>query len=223
MLTAAAVVICGLLVRRELPEPPTHEPNAPSGYFPEWRSMLRAGRTSGSDSARVVIVEFSELECPFCKRFHAGLSRLRARYPHQIAHTFIHFPLPFHSNAPAAAAAAECAHEQGRFEPMIDAVFENQSQLGLREWGWFAEQAGVPDALRFQACIMRPEAPPLVAAGAELGKSMQVLGTPTVFFNGWRINGALPDTQLVRVVEDLLAGRKPFKRFPESALDVSLH
>lgn len=222
LLTGVAITIGGILVRREFFPPTTViAPNAPSGYFPDWRSMVPAGRTSGSNKAPIAIVEFSEMECPFCRRFHLALAKLRTQYPDKIAHTFIHFPLPIHANAPGAAKAAECANEQGKFEAMIETVFERQSELGVQDWGWFAKKAGVQDYGRFQACVERPDAPPIIAAGTELGKRMQVAGTPTVFFNGWRVNGALPDTQLTRVVEDLLARRKPFKKFPESALDAS--
>lgn len=82
----------------------------------------------GNPDARVMIVEFSDFQCPFCKRwFDETLPQLRGLIGDDVALAFVHFPLTqIHPNAPAAHVAAECAGEQGKFWEMHDLLFEQQ-------------------------------------------------------------------------------------------------
>ncbi len=220
-LSVAAIAMVGLLFYRQVwPGSDGNEQTIPSGYTKGWRSMLASGHTSGSSAAPITIVEFSDLECPYCERFHASLRGIQERFPEKIAHTFIHFPLPVHRNALAGARASECASEQGKFDEFVDAAFQNQQLLGRVDWSLFAHSAAVPDVSAFARCMESEKELPLVAAGLALGEQMQVAGTPTIFINGWRVNGVLPDTQFVRVVEDMLVARKPFPGFPSAELPV---
>jgi hypothetical protein len=61
---------------------------------------------------------------------------------------------------------------------------------------------------------------PMVTAGLAMGRKFELIGTPLVLLNGWRYGVAPSDTELVRAIGDLLAGRKPYKDFPTSALGV---
>ena len=219
ILTSAVVVLCGILIHREFfVEVPPIAAKAPVGYLAQWRALRTSGLTFGATNPKISIVEFSEMQCPFCKRFHLELDTLQSIYPDAIQHTFIHFPLPIHAQALPAARAAECAHQQGRFPEMIDVEFNHQSELGAEPWSWFAAQSRVPDSVMFAKCMDSGVVPPRIAAGIELGKRLQLQGTPTFFINGWRINGLLPDSQMRRVVDDLMAGRKPFKGFPDEGM-----
>ena len=84
----------------------------------------------GSADAPVMIVEFSDFECPFCQRwYHEALPSIRARVGDDVALAFLHFPLTqIHPNAATAHAAAECAGGQGRFWAMHDLLFERQAE-----------------------------------------------------------------------------------------------
>lgn len=84
----------------------------------------------GSPSARVVIAEFSDFQCPFCKQWsETYLPRLRERLGDEIALAYLHFPITeIHPAAPYASLAAICAGEQGRFWEMHDRLFERQSE-----------------------------------------------------------------------------------------------
>ena len=84
----------------------------------------------GDPSAPVVIVEFSDFECPYCKRWYdEALPSIRARVGTDVAIAFLHFPLTgIHPNAAAAHAAAECAGTQGAFKEMHDLLFERQDE-----------------------------------------------------------------------------------------------
>lgn len=86
-------------------------------------------RVLGSANAPVTIIEYSDLECPFCIRFHATQETLMKEYAGKIKWVHRHFPLDFHANAKPYAYAAECAGEIGgndAFWKMIDYIFKNQ-------------------------------------------------------------------------------------------------
>jgi protein-disulfide isomerase len=84
----------------------------------------------GEAGAQVVIAEFSDFQCPFCKRwFDETLPQLRERLGEDVALAFLHFPIvQLHPNAGNAGAAAVCAAEQGKFWEMHDLLFERQAE-----------------------------------------------------------------------------------------------
>ena len=84
----------------------------------------------GDPGAPVMILEFSDFECPFCQRWYEEtLPDIRAQVGDDVAIAFLHFPLTqIHPNAASAHAAAECAREQGRFWEMHDLLFERQGE-----------------------------------------------------------------------------------------------
>lgn len=84
----------------------------------------------GSPDAAVMILEFSDFECPFCQRWYVDtLPRIRALVGEDVAIAFFHFPLTqIHPNAAMAHAAAECAGSQGKFWEMHDLLFERQGE-----------------------------------------------------------------------------------------------
>jgi len=83
----------------------------------------------GSEDARIVVIEFSDLECPFCSRFHDTMKEAMTTYPDDVAWVYRHFPLDqIHPNARKAAAAVECIGEQkgaDGYWAAIDAMFAN--------------------------------------------------------------------------------------------------
>ena len=88
------------------------------------------------------------------------------------------------------AVAAECAERQGRFEAMYQLLFAQQESLGSKDWGDFAEEAGVPDVGTFEECLTLPaDSFPRIQAGRDLGLRRNIRGTPTVFVNGRLFGG----------------------------------
>lgn len=91
--------------------------------------------TMGSSTAPVTIVEFSDFECPYCKRFHEEtLPKLKQHYIDKGLVRFIHkdLPLPFHQNAHLAATSARCAQEDGKYWEAYQALFNQQNCLNCR-------------------------------------------------------------------------------------------
>ncbi len=207
ILVACALVTTGVVVRREFFNPA--DAKKTPEYLKDWKALASKGTRIGSANATVQIIEFSDFECPFCAKFHENYTKLKTRLGDKVALTFVHYPLPMHKSAIPAAKAAECAGEQGRFEQMHDALFKSQQELGTKKWGSFAIKAGVPDQVKFDACMNRPQDPAKITQGLALAKQLNVSGTPSVIVNGWNIGTTGPE-ELDRVITEVLAGKKPF-------------
>ncbi|MFL5540212.1 MAG: DsbA family protein [Longimicrobiaceae bacterium] len=201
VLVLCALVITGLLVRREL------WPAAQPGAAPpavtqvdDWVSYASAGRRTGPAPARVTIVEFSDFQCPFCARLAPRLDSLRERASVPVAVVYRHYPLESHPHAMAAARASECAAEQGRFKEMHDALFREQGAIGQKAWSAYARDAGVPDSAAFARCLEGDAGSARIRADVAAGDRLGVTGTPTVLVNRYRMAGAPPlDTLLAYV------------------------
>lgn len=210
-LVVCAVLTTGLVVRRAFVAPLSslgREEQRPI-FIKDWRTDLSRGVRMGSEQAPVQLLEFADFECPYCATFHKDMKALREHYPSQVAVTFVHFPLPMHRFAEPAARVAECARDQGSFEAMYDLLFEQQDQFGLKAWSEFATEAGVPDGVAFETCIKRTNPIPRVVEGEQLGKDIDVRGTPTVIVNGWKLGRPPSKQELDAMVRAILAGKSP--------------
>jgi protein-disulfide isomerase len=175
-----------------------------------WNKALGPGQLIGDSAARVKVVVFDDLECPYCKRFNSVVRTVRKRFPGDVSLLFVHFPLPNHRFARLAARAAECGGNQGRFEPLVDALFEKQDSLGIKDWVSYARDAGIRDTLAFRVCVADTTRLPKIEAGIELGKEFRLRGTPTVLINGWRMAGVPTDSEMFATVASVLNGKNPF-------------
>lgn len=190
LLTVAALSVAGAVLHREFGAPAVaRSPDvarAPE-FIDDWRKLLPASERIGSDGdSTVVVIEFSDLECPFCKRFHDLLGRARNESGVRVRSVFLHYPLPQHRFALPAARSAECARLQGRFDAYVDAVFRGQDSLGLKSWSRFGAEAGVQDSAAFATCVTSTFEPQQIVSGRAFGELIGVRGTPTVVINGWR-------------------------------------
>jgi protein-disulfide isomerase len=211
VLTVCAVIFAGIMIRREFF--PTRSERGVSGvpqYTEGWRQALATGQLSGDATAPVTILEFGDLECPYCRTFNQALNHTIRSYPKQVAFVFVHFPLSGHRFARPAARVVECAKTFGKFFEGVDMVYNKQDSLGLKSWSSYANGLGISDTGRFNRCIADTTKMPAVEAGVALAHKMDITGTPTVFVNGWRFAGPPSDSVLAKVVGDILAGRKPF-------------
>jgi len=181
-------------------------PGAPvAGDDVERKCVPFEGKAQGSSKALVTIVEFSDFQCPFCSRVLPTLQRLEKEYPVRVF--FKHNPLPFHSDAPLAAQAAVAAENQGKFWPMHDKLFANQSNLKRPDLEKYAQEIGL-DVAKFKKDIDSPATKKRVDDDLELGKKMGVQGTPNFFINGRPIRGAVPYEQFKSAVDDEIARGK---------------
>lgn len=153
-----------------------------------------AFRQKGPAEAPIVIVEFSDFQCPACRYAVAPLKGLLELYPGKIRLVFKHFPLErAHKWARYAARAAECAGRQGKFWELHDALYEKQDQWPEADTekliAGYAKAAGV-DVKALEACVAEPAVDQAVSADQREGDRRWVGSTPTFFINGKRFVGS---------------------------------
>jgi len=106
------------------------DPSSADGTI-EMKGLFDDDPKLGSDSAPIVIVEFSDFQCPFCGKFYSeSFGKIKKDYVDtgKVQLIYRDFPLSFHPNAEKAAVASECAKEQGKWEQMHDVIFQKQTQ-----------------------------------------------------------------------------------------------
>jgi len=159
-----------------------------------------SGPSKGPESAPITIVEFSDYQCPFCKRSESVIEEVLTRYPEQVRFVYRHLPLPMHPHARPAAEAAVCAEEQGKFWPFHALLFENNKALSEEDLTKYAEQAGL-DTEAYQKCRESESASARVTADLAAGQEAGARGTPAFFINGIFLNGARPIESFIEVID----------------------
>ncbi|MCZ2076993.1 MAG: hypothetical protein DCC59_06350 [Chloroflexi bacterium] len=164
----------------------------------------------GPADAPIVIVEFSDFQCPFCKRFQdETFKQLMAAYPGKIRFVYRHLPLTsIHPEAFPAAEASMCANEQNAFWPFHDKIFENQNKLGSDLYLQIASGLNL-DTSAFEECVNANKYKDLVQTDSDFALGLGVQSTPTFFINGLALVGAQPLTAFTQVIDKELAGEIP--------------
>lgn len=160
----------------------------------------------GREDAPVTIIEFTDLQCPYCARFATQtFPRLKHDYIEtgKLRYSSMDFPLPFHDFALPAAIASRCAGEQGRFWDYREALFAAQATLGTEPYGRIARELGL-DVGRLEACRADGRQAAGVRADLELARSHGIRSTPS-FVIGRVVNGQFEG--------ELLSGAQPYEFF----------
>lgn len=148
---------------------------------------LEGSFSTGPDSARMTIVEFSDLECVYCAQATMVMDSLRKAYPAEIKVIYKHFPLDFHKNAKGAAAASIAAGKQGKFFEFKKVVQGTRHDWSESAYLAMAKSLGL-DLVRFKKdMVLDAEKESLLARDMALGTRLGVQGTPTIFVNGRRV------------------------------------
>ncbi len=167
----------------------------------------------GPEDAPVLIIEFSDFQCPFCKRFHeTTLPKIIEQYVNTGKVRFVYrdFPLTqIHPNAGLAALAAECADEQNSFWPYHDLLFERQGEWASSSnaqavFEGYARELGL-DVSQFSECLSSQRYAEEVLKDLRDGVSYGVKGTPAFFINGEKLEGAWPFGKFKDVIDAALA------------------
>ncbi|MBF0584619.1 MAG: thioredoxin domain-containing protein [Magnetococcales bacterium] len=161
----------------------------------------------GKAEAPVTIVEFSDFECPYCRRAQETLKAVEKAYGDKVRFVFRHYPLPFHEQAPKASEAAQCAADQDKFWPFHDALFAEGATLELSALKTLAGKLGLNQAT-FDGCLDSGRHAGRVAQDSAEGQKLGITGTPTFFVNGIRLVGAVPFAKFQRIIDGELKAQK---------------
>ena len=163
----------------------------------------------GPADAPITIVEFSDYQCPFCKRWHDEVYQsLLNEYPGQIRLVYRHLPLTsIHPDAFPAAEAAMCAGEQNSYWPYHEMLFSN-TELGSSIYTRYAQELGL-DLNSFETCVAERKYEENVQSDLDFALGLGVRSTPTFFINGLAVVGAQPLNVFKQVIDKELAGEIP--------------
>ncbi len=146
----------------------------------------------GPSDAPVTIVEFTDYECPYCRRYYRQTyHQLVEQYEGEVHYVVRNYPLSIHPNARKAAEAAECAHNQGRFWEYHDHLFEHADALEPADLKSYARELGL-DGEQFEQCLESGAESETVEGDMATGRRLGIRGTPTFFVNGRPLVGAQP-------------------------------
>lgn len=160
----------------------------------------------GPEKANVIVVEFIDYQCPFCKQAFSPMRELALEYSNRVKFIVRDFPLTdLHPQAQVAAEAAGCAQAQGmeKFWAFHDKLYQNQDALSENAYSTLAEQSGI-DRAQFAACLTSGERKPEIAADYADAAAAGVRGTPTYFINGRMVQGVIPKESFAKVLDLLL-------------------
>lgn len=158
----------------------------------------------GPSDAPITIVEFSDFQCPYCKRAQSTLSEVMKKYEGKVKLVYRDFPLANHPDAIDAARAARCAGEQGKFWEYHDQIFANQSKLKRDDLKKYAADLSL-NQQPFDACLDSDRYAAEVQRDMDDGQKLGVSGTPTFFIEGRRLTGAQPLEKFTELIDDELA------------------
>jgi len=163
--------------------------------------------SKGSEDAPVTIVEFSEYQCPFCKRYiDESYKNIMSDYGDKVRYIFRDYPLEFHQHAQKASEAARCAGDQGKYWEYHDKLFVEQE-----EWTEVTDSASLfvgyatglgLDGGEFESCLTDGKFTQAVKDDLLLGQKLGVSGTPSFFINGKMLVGAQPYEAFKAVIEE---------------------
>ncbi|MFQ5444477.1 MAG: DsbA family protein [Nitrospinales bacterium] len=172
-------------------------------------------KENGESSRQVYVLEFSDFQCPFCKRVQSTLTKLRKRYSNEVQFVYRHFPLPFHEKAKTLAEAVECARDQGRFWEMQSLFYKAEPpELEGDFILSYAKQAGVKNLKIFKTCLDEGKHQKRVSQDIQEGLKIGIQGTPTFVIGlhdpqsstvtGEMFSGAVPEEKFVTTIEKFI-------------------
>jgi protein-disulfide isomerase len=174
---------------------------------PHVKVDVQGNQALGPVNAPVTIVEFSDYQCPVCRRSHQVVRKIREMFRGRIRWIFKDYPLSMHKYAEKAAEAGRCAAEQGKFWEYQDALFAADGELTQTRLHDYAVKLGL-DADRFEQCLERGTYQKQVEQDIAEGKKVGVEGTPTFMINGRLISGYIALERFKTMIDEELKKAK---------------
>ena len=169
-----------------------------------WKVPVGNSPQLGPKDAIVTIVEFSDFQCPYCKRVEETLTKIRETYKDKVRLVWKHEPLPFHPRAePASQLSLEARAQKGEkgFWDAHHKLFESQPKLEDADLENIAKELGL-DVAKVKAAIANKKFKKEIDADMELADDVQASGTPHFFVNGRRLVGAQPFDKFQKLIDE---------------------
>lgn len=170
---------------------PSAEINLPLSPVPRTSLETADDPWLGSPVAPVVIVEFGDFQCPFCRESVTIIKQVLKKYPEAVKIIYRDFPVvSIHPESVPAAEAANCAARQGKFWQYHDALFDNQDNLGTELYLSISRILKLNEE-EFSQCLSQHQTLSEIQADLSVGVSAGINGTPAWFVNGRKVEGVL--------------------------------
>ena len=180
---------------------------APSDFL--LKGNIKTGYLRGNKKASVILLEYSDYQCPFCSRVQGTIRKLLDKYQDRVAFGYRHFPLAFHKEADEAAIASECAREQGKFEEIHRILYSRQKAQDKEQLKLYAREIKVKYPVKFDECLDNEKYRGLVDQDMKDGSNLGITGTPG-FFVG------LFNPKSGEIQGEVLSGAQPYDVFQQA-------
>lgn len=195
------------VIPQVVPQPAAPPPPNPEDEFKKQladKVNVDIGNTPvlGDRNAKIMIIVFSDYQCPFSKRGADTTKALIQKYGRNISYVYKNLPLGFHDQAMPAAKAATAAGKQGKYYEFHDKLFENQDKLGEALYTQIARDLGL-DMNKFNADRNSAEVEAQVKADATQASNLGFNGTPGFTVNGVKVLGAYPIDHFEKIISAL--------------------
>ena len=203
----AALCFLGIAAERRIAGPADFviEPREPDALPIPYAELTAAHVPAlGPVDAPLVVIEFSDFQCPYCARLTASLHAMRDVFGDQMRLEFRHLPLEMHEMARPAALASLCASQEGKFWELHDLLFEKQHELTTDVILALGTEVGLNETA-LQTCMNSETTRLMLEADRHTAEAFEVRGTPTFFVNGVRYAGGYPAAPMERLFRSILA------------------
>ncbi len=185
---------------------PVNEPSS-SEYSGEQKLLIEGQNNPsfGSENPELTIVQFADFQCPFCKASFPALRQLSLQYQDKVKIIFRDWPA--HEHSVQLALGAYCAAEQNKFWEMHDKLYQNQSDTfgsNKNDLASMASELGIYNE-QFRSCFDSQKYLSQIQKNYADSQTLSVKGTPTWFFNGRKVEGALSTTDLETVIRSYVS------------------
>jgi protein-disulfide isomerase len=194
-----------------------------SMFFPAKGSTVKAGRkppadngfsieeggspTIGAEDAPVKVIEFSDYQCPACRKGKRTTIKILERYNRHIKWVYKNFPLPQHEGAELMAVAAHCAQEQGKFWEYHERLYFMEEKPDTEKLVQMAGELNL-DTVSFRICLEKQRYREQIDKDMAAAKKAGVTKTPTYIVNGRFLSGIPSYKKFSRLIESELDRKK---------------
>ncbi len=160
--------------------------------------------SKGPKTAPVTLIEFTEYQCPFCKKARPTIDKILSEYGDKVHYVLRDFPLSFHKQAKGSANAAQCAGEQGKYWEYSSQLWDSQGQHTDAKLVEIGESIKL-DMTKFNSCVKSQKYFAEIDKDMDDGGKVGVSGTPAYFINGMFLSGAQPFSAFKQLIDEELA------------------
>lgn len=155
----------------------------------DWEAAFKYALPRKSTHSTASVIEYIDLECPFCASYAQRIDSLRATMVDSVDIYYVNMPISSHRFARSGAIAVECAFRAGRGAEFVSTAYANRDSIGFWTWPKMAITSGVTDTISFNMCTKEPGVSAAVDSSRAFAVRTKVVATPTVSIGAWRYGG----------------------------------